>query len=82
MKITYLSPLKRYRLVRVLLVCLLSLSSVACVHLEPWERGNLAKPEMAVDAFPVLNEMRAHNFGSREAGSGSSSSSGGGCGCY
>ncbi len=82
MKIAFLSQLNRYSFARVVLVCVLSVGSVACVHLEPWERGNLAKPEMAVDAFPVLNEMRAHNFGSREAGSGSSSSSGGGCGCY
>jgi hypothetical protein len=30
----------------------------------------------------MLNEMRAHNYGSREAAAGSGNSGGGGCGCY
>ncbi|MCX7085828.1 MAG: DUF4266 domain-containing protein [Methylococcales bacterium] len=67
---------------RIFFFISISIFCIACVHLEPWERRNLAKPQMAVEAFPLLNEMRAHNFGSREAGSGSSASSGGGCGCY
>lgn len=54
----------------------------ACAPVEPWQRGNLAKPQMALDPYPMLNEMRGHNFGSREAAAGSSSNSGGGCGCY
>ncbi|MEI8210429.1 MAG: DUF4266 domain-containing protein [Methylococcales bacterium] len=29
-----------------------------------------------------MNELRSHNYGSREAGSGGNSASGGGCGCY
>ena len=80
--IRFLALKIHFRCFRLLLVIFLSLNCIACVHLEPWERRNLAKPQMAIDAFPLLNEMRAHNFGSREAGSGTSSSSGGGCGCY
>jgi len=37
---------------------------------------------MALDPYPMLNEMRGHNYGSREAAVGNNSSGGGGCGCY
>lgn len=54
-----------------------------CAHVEPWERGNLARPDMAFDAFPAQTFFRNHIYGSRETapplGSGGS---GGGCGCY
>ncbi|MGR9087326.1 MAG: DUF4266 domain-containing protein [Gammaproteobacteria bacterium] len=53
-----------------------------CAPVAPWERGNLAKPHMALDPYPLQNSLRSHIHGSREAASGSSSSEGGGCGCY
>ncbi len=54
-----------------------------CVNLAPWERGNLAKPQMAIDPHPLQDAMRAHNYGSREAGaSDNASGGGGGCGCF
>lgn len=54
----------------------------ACAPVAAWQRGNLAKSQMALDPYPMLNEMRGHNYGSREAAAGSGSSGGGGCGCY
>lgn len=48
----------------------------------PWERGNLAKPQMALDLYPMQNELRGHGYGSREAAGAGSSGKGGGCGCY
>ncbi|MCQ8103960.1 DUF4266 domain-containing protein [Methylomonas sp. SURF-2] len=48
----------------------------------PWERGTLAKPQMALEPYPLQTELRGHNYGAREAATGSSSGSGGGCGCY
>lgn len=55
----------------------------ACTAVAPWERGTLAKAQMAVNPQPLQNAMRAHNYGSREAASGSSAGAGGGgCGCY
>lgn len=54
----------------------------ACAPVEPWQRGNLAKPQMALDPYPMLNELRGHNYSSREAGASSAGGSGGGCGCY
>lgn len=41
-----------------------------CAPLQPWERGNLAKPQMALDPYPLQSALRAHNYGSREAAAG------------
>lgn len=54
---------------------------VACAPVQPWERGDLAKPHMALDPEPSLSALRAHIFTSREAASGGASAQGGGCGC-
>jgi Domain of unknown function (DUF4266) len=53
-----------------------------CSSVAAWERGNLAKPQMALDPTPMQSGMRGHIYGSREAASGGNSASGGGCGCY
>lgn len=54
-----------------------------CVNVAPWERGNLAKPQMELDPHPLQSEIQSHNYSSREAApSHKSSSGGGGCGCY
>jgi Domain of unknown function (DUF4266) len=54
----------------------------ACSTVQPWERGNLAKPQMALDPYPLQSALRAHNYGSREAAAGGNAAQGGGCGCY
>jgi hypothetical protein len=54
----------------------------ACANVQPWERGNLAKPQMALDPYPLQSALRAHNYGSREAAAGGNAAQGGGCGCY
>ncbi len=60
-----------------------SLAITGCANLAPWERGNLAKPHMAINPDPIQTNMRAHNYGSREAGASvNSSGGGGGCGCF
>ena len=51
----------------------------SCVPVQPWERGNLAKPQVALDPYPLL---RAHNYGSREAAADGNVAQGGDCGCY
>ncbi len=65
----------------LLLLLVFSAGVTGCTQIAPWQRGNLAKPQMALDPYPMLNGMRGHNYSSREAGAGSSSGSGGGCGC-
>ncbi|MEE9424467.1 MAG: DUF4266 domain-containing protein [Methylococcales bacterium] len=46
-----------------------------------WERGNLAKPHMALDPEPTISVLREHVQVSKESTSGGSSNNGGGCGC-
>ena len=57
------------------------LLSQGCSEVAPWERGNLARPDMALDPNPNLNHVRDHIFTSREASHGGRAGSGGGCGC-
>jgi len=62
-----------------LLLALIELS--ACAQVQPWERGRLAKPHMALDSDPLLSAIDAHTFNSKEAASGGAGPAGGGCGC-
>ncbi len=69
-------------LLRVLAVCLLP-ALTACTHVEPWERGVLARADMATDPAPLQNRIRRHVYSSREAAASvTGSGGGGGCGCY
>ncbi len=62
---------------------MITLLAGGCSHVEPWERGNLAKPHMILDPHPMQSTVHAHNYGSREALTGTSASTGGGgCGCF
>lgn len=54
----------------------------ACAPVEPWERGNLAKPQMAFDFDPIQSRYRDHVNRSREAAVTGNPADGGGCGCY
>lgn len=64
-------------------VLILGLSLLqGCAAVQPWERGILAKPQMALERTPLQSELRGHSYGSREAAGAGSSASGGGCGCY
>ncbi len=70
----------RFVAVALLLTALVMLS--ACAQVAPWERGRLARPEMALDPDPAQRALREHVYMSREAAVGGASSAGGGCGCY
>ena len=65
--------------ISLLFVCL---ALCACKTVQPWERGNLAKPQMAIDPTPMQTGLRSHIYGSREAAAGGNAAQGGGCGCY
>ncbi len=54
----------------------------ACTTVEPWERGRLAKPQMAADVAPMQSAVKVHTYSSREAGAVAGKNGGGGCGCY
>lgn len=67
---------------RCLLVVSVMLGLGACTHVEPWQRGTLARPDMASDPAPLQQQVRRHIYSSREAAGVASGGSGGGCGCY
>ena len=48
---------------------------------QPWEKGNLAKPEMTFGGDKLETRYADHIYTSREAASGGAGVGGGGCGC-
>lgn len=60
------------------------LSVTACAGLQqvqPWEKGNLAKPEMTFEGDALDNAFTEHTYFSKEGASGGGGVGGGGCGC-
>lgn len=63
-----------------LLLAMLALAG--CATVEPWQRGTLAKPQMAIDPMPLQSGSRSHVQNTRQAAGMGSAAEGGGCGCY
>ncbi len=59
----------------------LCLSIAGCESVEAWERGTLAKPEMAIESDALEATLNDHIYFSKEASNGGHSATGGGCGC-
>lgn len=66
------------RPIAVVLACLLL---GACATVEPWERGDLARDEMAFEPDAQAREIQALTYTSKEAAAGGAGIGGGGCGC-
>jgi hypothetical protein len=69
---------------RVLLVvaaCVLVTACESMPKVQPWQKGNLAKPEMAFDPDTLEARFADHTYFSKEAASGGAGVGGGGCGC-
>jgi len=65
-----------------LLLAALSLCSCASIKpVKPWEKGNLAKPEMTFEGDALDTAFTEHTYFSKEGASGGSGVGGGGCGC-
>lgn len=64
-----------------LLLSILSLLLSSCADVRAWERGYLAREEMAWDPDALESSLNDHIFFSKEASSGGNSAAGGGCGC-
>ncbi len=67
-----------------LLAGLLTVTFAGCATFEPpkpWERGNLARPEMQFDYDRLDAKTQQHIYTSKEAASGGDGVGGGGCGC-
>jgi hypothetical protein len=73
--------MKITELVSLALLVTASVYVSGCAPVQPWERGTLAKPQMALDPYPAQSMYREHNYISREASTGGGSTKGGGCGC-
>lgn len=62
-----------------LVIFMLNLS--ACTRVKAWERGNLARPEMAFTQDGLERKIQDHIDHSKEGSSSVVAGSGGGCGC-
>ncbi len=65
--------------------CILGILT-GCSHftptkVKPWERGIMAREDMALVPNPVQEGLDEHIYFSKEAASGGSGVGGGGCGC-
>lgn len=70
------------RQLRTILLLALSVMLLnACADVRAWERGYLARDEMAWDPDGLESALNDHIFFSKEASSGGNSAAGGGCGC-
>lgn len=69
------------RFVAGVLVLVSTLGGCALNPPQPWEKGNLAKPEMTMGADPLDQRFVQHIYGSKENASGGYGVGGGGCGC-
>ncbi|MCB1985055.1 MAG: DUF4266 domain-containing protein [Burkholderiales bacterium] len=75
--------MKLKQLFVIVLINLFAAAITGCAHVAAWERGYLAKPQMAIDPHPLQNHIQLHNYSSREAAASThSADGGGGCGCY
>ena len=65
---------------RIALAAALSLVA-GCASVEPWQRGYLARPDMALEPSPGIAKALEKTYASKEAAMGSGAVGGGGCGC-
>jgi len=66
---------------RIALMCLLIVSLSACTAVKPWERGDLANPNMQGSPIAQKAALDNHIYFSKEGASGGGAAAGGGCGC-
>ncbi len=69
------------KLIAVATLLALSVSLVGCGTVQPWQKGNLAKEDMAFDPDPLQTRFVEHTYHSKEGVTGGLSVGGGGCGC-
>ena len=71
--------MKRWMLIVAVTVLATGCESVGKV--QPWQKGNLAKPDMAFDHDTLETRFADHTYFSKEGASGGAGVGGGGCGC-
>ena len=73
--------LKRLMLALPAISSIALLAGCALQPPQPWEKGNLARKEMTMDADPLDQAFTQHIYFSKESASGGYGVGGGGCGC-
>jgi hypothetical protein len=69
---------------RTAILTLLAMALAGCATFDPpkpWERGNLARPEMQFDFDRLDAKTQQHIYTSKEGAAGGYGVGGGGCGC-
>lgn len=68
---------------RLIILGLVVLACSACSLQppKPWQKGNLAKPEMSMAGDVLEGKLSEHTYTSKEAAAGGFGVGGGGCGC-
>lgn len=69
---------------RVAIALCVALGAIGCSALPPvapWQKGDLARPEMGFDANALERKFAEQVHSSKEASSGGLGVGGGGCGC-
>jgi hypothetical protein len=69
----------RFRLLAAMAALLAACAG--CATVEPWQRGYLARPDMALESSPGTTRLLEKTYAAKEGASGGGSVGGGGCGC-
>ena len=72
--------MRKITLVAVSLV-MLGVSGCSSLGVEPWEKGQFARSDMALDSEKLDQALDDHIYFSKEGSSGGRAFAGGGCGC-
>jgi hypothetical protein len=78
------SPFLSVQLIKIVCGLILGFSLLmesGCAQVKPWQRGDLAREEMAWQTDPMEAALQSHIYFSKEASTGGASTGGGGCGC-
>jgi hypothetical protein len=67
--------------VRAMAALALLVLSAGCAQVAPYQRGYLARSDMALDASPGMSRAMERTYSAKEAANGGASVGGGGCGC-
>ena len=65
----------------VIVMPALTIAGCALQPVQPWEKGDLAKPAMGFSMDPLDDRFTQHIYNSKENASGGYAVGGGGCGC-
>lgn len=65
----------------IVVALIVGLSGCSSLGVEPWEKGQLARSDMALDSEKLDLALDDHIYFSKEGSSGGRAFAGGGCGC-